>query len=187
MKPICFREKRRDTVLILSKSLPSVPPSLHSQGSLTRNCFKQRPFPRPPPNKSICSIIKDRTENANTMRLKITFTLNHTKVCLKIPSWLRGKGKFVLFAFYCIVFKRQRKDWKEKYTGIAAGVLVFRLQPLHPFAGAQSARGASCLCGYREVRQTSRVTQNQETKKTKMANIFTDHTSASFFLTHVIK
>lgn len=37
-------------------------------------------------------------------------------MCLKIPSWLRGKGKFVICILFYFIFneKSQGKDWKEK-------------------------------------------------------------------------
>lgn len=108
IRPVCFGEKRGNIVFIISKFLPSVLPSLRPQGSLTWNCINQNP-----PPQSLCSMIKDIIENVNTRRLKIAFTLNHTKMCLKIPSWLRGKWKFMLFAFHCIVFKRQRKSSRQ--------------------------------------------------------------------------
>lgn len=75
-------------------------------------------------------MIKDIAENANAMRLKIAFSLNHIKMCLKILSWKRRERKVYLI---CIFFSCKKVSEKtgEKKFGRTESVLVFELQPFH--------------------------------------------------------
>lgn len=73
-------------------------PTLHSAGFSTWNSFYQK-------KKIFGFVIRNVTENVNTWKLQITFTLNHIKMCPRIPSWVRGREKFVFFTFYFILKK----------------------------------------------------------------------------------
>lgn len=59
-------------------------------------------------------MIKDIAENANAMRLKIAFSLNHIKMCLKILSWKRRERKVYLICIFFFMQESQWKDWREK-------------------------------------------------------------------------
>lgn len=71
---------------------------------------------------------------------------------LKIPSWLRGKGKFVLFAFYFIsLMQKIRGKTREKLVGHTKSVLVCKLQPLHHLLRACAVKGLCAHAGAQEL------------------------------------
>lgn len=108
-------------------------------------------------------------------------------MCLKIPSWLRRKGKFVLFAFYFIFNAKKRKVREqsgEKKMGSSKRELVFKMQLLHHFLETQPSKRFCAHASTEEFdKQPLRITQSQETKSPKTAHVFTDHISVSYFLT----
>lgn len=95
-------------------------------------------------------MIKDITENVNTMRLKITFALNHNHVS-EAPFLVEKKEKVYLTCILLILnLIRQGKDEKQQtraprgacFQSAATALFSSRLSPL---------RGGLCSCRYREV------------------------------------
>lgn len=113
-------------------------------------------------------MIKDIAENANAMRLKIAFSLNHIKMCLKILSWKRRERKVYLI---CIFFFMQESQWKDRREKIWKDwkCACFRTAAISPSClGSSPVRGFCAHASIEEFdKQPQSYSENQKPKDGK--------------------
>lgn len=81
-------------------------------------------FPQPETKKKIfCSVIKGIAENANIMRLKITFTVNHTKMLIPSEDTPLGGGEreSLSYLHFILFFSKKATESREKTGEDEAG------------------------------------------------------------------
>lgn len=182
MKPVCFGEKRRNPVLNLAEFfLQAVPnPSLRR--------FLNLEFLLPE-KKNLW--FYDSKCNWKCQYLEITnyiYFKSHKNVS-EDPFLSERKGKVCLLwvLFYFEKNIKEAGKWAERTKLGALKVCCFsNFSHFTILPGAQPSKRAFVL---RQIQRSLTTTHSEflrirKPKKQMMTNIFTDHTSASFFLTH---